>query len=625
MTTLAEVRQKYPQYGDLSDEQLAKSLHQKFYSDISYDDFSSRIGLSKPKAEPEINRTGAAVGGVNKGLAGLAGLPVDTVENIVNLGIAAYGAAKQGITGKPGPDLIKGSFGGSESISTGQESIGLNTLNPSPQDAASRMLYTGGMVAGGSVVPGAGVRSTAAAAGSGALAGEVLGPEWVGPAVMGPAAAGQGVQAAREAVARRVRPNVETFEEAGVTPTVGQATESNFLQGLETLLSKFPGGQGIFRRFSENQQVKLGDNTKTGVSAEDAGRAIEKGITGFVGRTKETWKRLDDAVAAKVGNATAPITNTAAALDDLTKPIAGVDAFVNPKIAAIKDSLSANPSFQELRALRSRIGAMLDDALVSGIPGGELKKVYGALSKDLEASATQAGAGKEFARQSEYYSARMDRIEGTLERVLGKTPEETFRRFMPTDSNQVTTVRQVMRSLDPEQRKIVQDAVVNRLGRAKSSKQDDVGEVFSSETFLTNWDKLSPGAKNQIFSDPAVRKNMDAVASVASNVREGSNVFINPSGSAGAGAAYATAGTAAIGSVAAGSVAPAVAAAGLVTGANIGSRMLTSPRVVEWLSQAPKVPAGREAAHLARLGVIYNETKDPALKQELGDYITSIK
>lgn len=622
MTTLAEVRQKYPQYGDMSDEQLGKALHQKFYSDISYDDFAARVGLKEQKpAEP--NRTGAAVGGVNRGLAGLAGLPVDTVENIVNLGIAAYGASKQAITGQPGPDLIKGSFGGSESIARGLESAGVNTQNPSPQDSASRMLYTGGMIAGGSMVPGARPMPTAAAAGSGALAGEVLGPQWVGPASMVPGAAGQGVQAARESLANRMQPNVQTFKETGTTPSVGQATEFNFLQGMENLLSKFPGGQGVFRRFAENQQAKLAENVKTGTSAEDAGRAIEQGVQGFVGRTKQAWLKLDKDMADKVGNAAASPTKTVQALDELTQPVAGSTAFVNPKLAAVKQDLSAELQktggqlgFQELRGLRSRIGGMLDDSLVSGIPGGELKKLYGALSQDLETAAKQAGAGKEFARQNEYYAARMDRIEGTLERVLGKTPEETFKRFMPTDPNQVTTVRQVMRSLDPEQRKIVQDAVVNRLGRAKSGKQDETGELFSPDTFLTNWTNLSSGAKQQIFSDPAMRRDMDAIAGVAGNIREGAKVFANPSGTAGATMPYGIGYLLGAGQVA--------TAGALVGGAAVGAKMLTSPRVVEWLAQAPKIEPGREAAHLARLGVIYNETKDQALKQELGDYISSV-
>ena len=40
------VRKKYPQYGDMSDEQLAKALHQKFYSDMEFGEFSNKIGYS---------------------------------------------------------------------------------------------------------------------------------------------------------------------------------------------------------------------------------------------------------------------------------------------------------------------------------------------------------------------------------------------------------------------------------------------------------------------------------------------------------------------------------------------------------------------------------------------------
>jgi hypothetical protein len=48
---IAEIRQKYPQYEDLSDVDLAKGLHSKFYSDMDFNEFSSKIGLSS--AEPE--------------------------------------------------------------------------------------------------------------------------------------------------------------------------------------------------------------------------------------------------------------------------------------------------------------------------------------------------------------------------------------------------------------------------------------------------------------------------------------------------------------------------------------------------------------------------------------------
>jgi hypothetical protein len=50
VTTLAEVRAKYPQYSDMSDADLAGALHKKYYSDLPFEDFSQRIGLASPAA-----------------------------------------------------------------------------------------------------------------------------------------------------------------------------------------------------------------------------------------------------------------------------------------------------------------------------------------------------------------------------------------------------------------------------------------------------------------------------------------------------------------------------------------------------------------------------------------------
>ena len=46
MSSLAEVRSKYPQYNDMPDVALADALHQKFYADIPKDQFYKQIGLT---------------------------------------------------------------------------------------------------------------------------------------------------------------------------------------------------------------------------------------------------------------------------------------------------------------------------------------------------------------------------------------------------------------------------------------------------------------------------------------------------------------------------------------------------------------------------------------------------
>lgn len=600
------------------------------------------------------NRTTALNAGLNRGMAGLLGLPADTLLNAYNLVKAGVGTAEHAILGAPLPDLTDPASvpGTSATIARlGEQKLGMPMQNPNPNDAASRMLYTGGTVLGGG--PSTTVRGAVLPAAGAAIAGELLGPEYAALGAMAPGVAGAGAGAARNAVAGRTAANLDAFNRAGAQPSVGQAMQLNFAQGLENLLARFPGGQGVFRRFAENQQEALGAGTRTGVSAEDAGRALERGISGrggFLERTRQTWLGLQGELDAKVPkDAGVSPTNSLKTLDSLTAPTAGAElstgGLANPVLQKLRENLLADVQqtrgtnllttgategqipYQALRDIRTRVGSMLDDSLVSGVPNGELKQLYGALSKDLEGAANANGAGPEFARQNAYYSARMDRIELVLDRVLGKgrQPEDVFNAVMPKDPDQANKLRAVMRSLEPAERQVVSDAVVNRLGRATPGRQNDVGDKFSSDVFLTNWNKLSPGAKAQLFPDEGVRRDLEALANVSNNIKDGSKVFGNPSGSAGAGAAYAMGGAAAGAAAATGSVMPLLYAGSLAGAANIGARMLTSPAVVRWLATSSKAVSEQDqVAQLARLGVIFNQTTDAKLKSELSDYITSV-
>lgn len=599
----------------------------------------ARVRSQPEVATPERNLTLPANAGLANFGASTLGLPVDTVENALNLGIAAYGTAKQALTGKPGPDLLRGSFGGSQSIrnalrATGEP--GLSPDNPTPNSTLGTLQYD--LVSRGGFMPGGVVPAIGSI-----VAEKTLGPEYAGVGAMTPAAVGQAVSSARQALAnsKAIRDNLATYRQAGVIPDVAQATESNFFRGLTNVVGRIPGGQGILAKFRELQQKSLGESAKTGVSAETAGRAIKEGITGdtgFLARTKEQWLKLDAQMAVKVPpDSRFTPTNTVKALDDLTATIQGAEkttgALVNPGIAGIKENLAADLQanngqipFEALRSLRSKVGSMLDDSLVTGIPGGQLKQLYAGLSKDLETAANQAGAGREFTRQQNFYRARMGRIETTLDSILGKgkEPEAIFKSVSPTDADSVNKIRRVMRSLEPSERQTVSEAIVNRLGRATPGRQDFTGEKFSSDTFLTNWSKINESAKSQLFPDPAMRTKLNAIAKVASDIREGRVPFANPSGTAQGITATSIYGSPLV-SLATGNVAPMAIAGSVVAGANIGAKMLTSPKVVDWLAQSTKATTpAQQAVQMARLSVIFNQSKDAQLKQELSDYITSL-
>lgn len=61
MTTIAEIRQQYPQYQDLSDQQLAEGLHKAYYSDMPFRDFAGKIGYKMPGRSLDVMADGSLV------------------------------------------------------------------------------------------------------------------------------------------------------------------------------------------------------------------------------------------------------------------------------------------------------------------------------------------------------------------------------------------------------------------------------------------------------------------------------------------------------------------------------------------------------------------------------------
>ncbi|HJR83453.1 MAG TPA: hypothetical protein VJ775_05955 [Sphingomicrobium sp.] len=68
MPTLAEIRRQYPQYGDLSDRQLADALYAKHYSDIPRAEFNRRVGVLPAKKPTAAEKVTGFMANVNRGL-----------------------------------------------------------------------------------------------------------------------------------------------------------------------------------------------------------------------------------------------------------------------------------------------------------------------------------------------------------------------------------------------------------------------------------------------------------------------------------------------------------------------------------------------------------------------------
>lgn len=490
-------------------------------------------------------------------------------------------------------------------------------------------------------------------AGSAATAREMGAPGWVqlgaglaggiGPSMAqaGTAAATRGALRGGEAGRQRVAENIQAFERAGTAPSVGQATERPILRGLEQTLSRTPGAAGVMVNRARTQAEEIGQGVEQiaqglspGSSAGKAGVAVQRGVRDFVADSKATAGRLYDEVDNFIpADAPVALGSTQQILSKLTTPMKGAESttalLVNPKIAQFDKTLAEDLlasgkqqaiPYQAVKDLRTRIGSMLQGSeLISDIPKAELKQLYSALSKDLDAAATVAGpeAKRAASRANNYYKALSNRTE-LLESAIEKNggPEKVFSALWSGARDGNTTLKAVMQSLPKEGQRELSAAFVRRLGRAVDSAQNETGDAFSAQTFLSNWNKISPEARKTLFDRHGMgfSQNMDKIAKVAANLREGSSTFANPSGTAAAGAQIAGL-TSFVTALATGNVGVAGAIGGGATAANLWARALTNPRFVSWLANSTKLPTSAIPAQAQMLREIGERQDEPELME----------
>lgn len=92
---IKDVRERFPQYNDLSDDQLAQGIHKKYYPDMPFEDFSKKIGYSsQPKKEPEL---ADKIRSVRETIA-----VTPKIEEFAKVGGAVSRGLQRGVLGFPG-------------------------------------------------------------------------------------------------------------------------------------------------------------------------------------------------------------------------------------------------------------------------------------------------------------------------------------------------------------------------------------------------------------------------------------------------------------------------------------------------------------------------------------------
>jgi hypothetical protein len=433
----------------------------------------------------------------------------------------------------------------------------------------------------------------------------------------------------------QMRNTLADFEALGTTPSVGQASGNRLAQGVENVLAGGPTSAGVMGRFAERQADEIGEGLQDmagGISrnpgAERAGRAIERGVDTFNNNVGATRRALYWQADQHIPDATqTPMQNTLRTAVALTTPdpqaAATTGGLIQPGIAALRQNLEADLAanggqltYGVLRRIRSEIGEQIGNASPLNPPADirELNRLYGALSDDMRAAAQSQGGDAVAAatRANNYTRASAERLEA-MSRVVEKVggPEKVYSAVMAGTRDGGTTLRSVMQSLPPDGQRAVTAAVIRRMGMANPGVQDAAGEAFSAQTFLRKWNDVSPEAKRALFDryGPGFTRDVDRIAHVAQNIRDGARVFANPSGTANRAAAM-TYGASLVGSLFTGGTVP---LAGAGVGANILARGMTNPSVVRWLARGTTVPEGSVMGYLNAMAQEGERSDDPDL------------
>lgn len=408
-------------------------------------------------------------------------------------------------------------------------------------------------------------------------------------------------------------------------------------------------------RTGANARDRVASNIGRVSDETGAGQAAQRGAKDFIAKSETRGDELYEKISIPP-EAQAQTTNTRTALAEITKTMESNPELsklwtgnerlqktleaLTPKEKTVTTGPKGYPAFaktrgtgefeggtvswEDFKRLRSIVGEIAGSPSLSsdGAAIKAMKKFYGALSKDMEATAEAAGprALTEFKRANQYWRGRESRIETVLSSILGDNMNkgeaaafEQINRWSQQKGGDFKRLAQAMRSMGPDEANEVRATLLGRMGTASKGRQNADGNEFSPSEFVTQWNGLSPRAKSMLFPDAAHRKDIGKLVTVMDGMKRAGE-YANTSMTSLGTNAVATAGVAWAN--------PFVGAiyAGMQFGAG---KLLASPKFARWVSSIPANPSAGAQKHLVR-SLSSVAAKDPTIKAEviqLSDYL----
>lgn len=615
--------------------------------------------IARLRSKPKPGAIDSFAAGANEGIAGLLGTPGNIAGLLDSLLTAAYEAGYKSVTGKDSKARANREAAGSpvgrsavdsESIKSGMESVGINTVpNESTPENRFAADLGRGVGAGAAFGPAGLVSGVGAGAGSfgvkesglkdaaGQAAPLVELAASVGGGMLASGVANTASKAANVARGGAGTPQLDAMRAEGIAPRMAaDVSGSNAAKQTTAFLRDAPITGGIIQRAAQNTVddiaaavEKRAASYGTGTSPAEAGVAIQSGVGNYARRVGEIsekmYSRLDRMVPRETPvQATATLTKVA----DLAEGLKGL-----PKTAEkltpslfknLLDDLTApggNPSFGTLSRLRTEIGKKLGDPMLADdISRGELKQLYGALSTDLRAAAVAQGpdAARAFDRTNAFYRAQMEFIDNAFRKFSqsGLSPETFYQWGTAEGRVGATRLAALKKAMGRDEFGVVSSTVLRRLGTA--GKDAD----FSPAVFVREWEKLTPAAKDVLFSGPGwegYAKSVDNLAMISKELRT-TGALANSSRTAGSAQLLSWLGAIGGASVGGGATGAAAGVGATVALQGAASKLLTSPSFAKWL--ATPIGPNEIPKHLSALvGVAKAE---PGIAAEIKQYLDHV-
>jgi hypothetical protein len=450
------------------------------------------------------------------------------------------------------------------------------------------------------------------------------------------------------------------FVSSGIRPSSAVTSKSAIIGKLEAGLAQSPGGADIM----EKQALEIVDQTQTALNnivksigdaktPQGTGSTIKQAAIDAAKRFDFNQEKLYDDAFDLIGADSAVRVDALRELSleisqELSRAPKSLKTDLNPALERINniiaDAGEDGINFTALRQIRTSIGRNLADPLSSGATASQnvaMKRIYGAMTDDMAraAESTSPEAAKTIAKADRYTRMWMNGAKETMDKIVKfDADEKAFKFALSSSRDGGTSLARLRRNFKPEEWDVVAASVLNNLGDASAGMQNAAGDAFSINTFMTNWNKLAPEAKDALFGGARYKSQriaLDNLTDLMSGIKDVKR-FANTSNSAGAMMVLMGAssiGSGVVGGLASGDPMGAVQGVGVgLVGSFLAPRaaakLITNPAFVEWLG-TPITQAGKKTAikttadWLARLTIVGEA--NPEIKEEINQFIKQMQ